>query len=39
MLSESAQAALVDVLRNIELAESFAQDVTLQQFVEEVLRV
>jgi DNA polymerase III psi subunit len=39
MHSERARAALVDILRNIELAESFVRDVTPEQFADDVLRV
>ena len=39
MPSDRARAALVDILRNIELAESFVRDITLKQFADDVLRV
>ena len=39
MHSDRTRAALADVLRNIELAESFARDVPLQQFMDDVIRV
>ena len=39
MHSDRARAALVDILRNIELAESFVDDITLEQFADDVLRV
>jgi uncharacterized protein with HEPN domain len=39
MHSERARAALVDILRNIELAESFVRDVTPEQFADDILRV
>jgi uncharacterized protein with HEPN domain len=39
MHSDRTRAALADVLRNIKLAESFARDVPLQQFMDDVLRV
>jgi uncharacterized protein with HEPN domain len=39
MHSERARAALVDILRNIELAESFVRNITSEQFADDVLRV
>ena len=39
MHSDRARAALVDILRNIELAESFVDNITLEQFADDVLRV
>jgi uncharacterized protein with HEPN domain len=39
MHSDRAKAALRDILRNIQLAESFAKDVTIEQFIDDVLRI
>jgi uncharacterized protein with HEPN domain len=39
MPSDRAKAALRDILHNIELAESFAKDVTVEQFIDDVLRL
>jgi uncharacterized protein with HEPN domain len=39
MPSDRARTALRDILRNIELAERFTQDLTVEQFVGDDLRV
>jgi uncharacterized protein with HEPN domain len=39
MPSDRARAALIDILGNIELAESFAQHLTLEQFKSDIQRI
>lgn len=39
MPSERARSALIDILRNIELAKSFAQHLSIEQFKTDIQRI